>query len=1308
MTDHSSTSIRPPKNWQDFERSARILFKCHLNDPSTKTNGTAGQRQNGVDIYGRQDGIGTSWVGIQCKGKDSSFGKRVTEAELKRELAEAKKFHPSLKRFILITTAKDDVGIDKTARLLTDESARAGSEITVEVWGWDTLEQRINEHPEALKAFHPDSFPYSEEIIKNQDSISRVMEIQHVESMGGMSRLTNQLDAIQRSLDNASGQTGMLDQQIHGEIDNYRDLLREDKPKTALNLLEKLKNRVWLTASDRAKFRILTNIGSCYLQLSQYETASGFLREAKNFQPEDPIALANYALSFLIEDRIEEAIKHAQSALEKDESNASAAAYLIRANAKNESVPEPLSLVPAKTHGQLPVDLACVHFLRLRSDPKWADCARAGARRHPQDDQLKQMAAEAEMDAALMTSGLLAGEQPRDSINYEKLRAAAEDLREIWNKKIQGEEPVSDPGLPCNLAQILRVLGDLNAALQVTQQAQTFIPESADLKKLSAFLYLEKEDVPKALELLLSNEGDIEGMLLAAEIKSHDNPIEALSILSGLEKKTIEEPSIELKIAFLKVECLLDKKNAKASSNFEPAENIARLAIDRYPNRILGKVILASICVKQELFEKAKQALLDAKGLLNDGVPFFERVLLALKFEELRLYGDVVDILTGHVSCNIDSPRLRSLFAALINTHRRSEARELLEKMPESVSHEPFFLQAASTLHIQRGDHRSARKALNTLVEKQPKSLTAHLMRVDLLLRDGAYQEVEGFLAQDSDLLDGTPAECMRLAHLLSRFKDQHRAIHLGYRLHLENPEDPYVQLGYMGLLLDPGTSEKLHLDSTQVEADTAFCIENKEGESNVFIVEDDPSLRITAETLSSSHPTMLAAWGLRCGEVFKGPDGGQWRICWLKHKYLHALHFEMGRFELAFPDQGGFRRIKVTEEDGSTTFEEIKDVLKTRHDEGEHILDEYQKRPLPLDVYAGLLKIDVIDAWHGLLQTGRKFRACAGNTQEREIAYKGIRENIQNGCVVDAITFYVIGVLDVWDAVEGVCGSIGITESSRDVFVARYEKLLSNGDQPYKTAYWNGTHCCYEDITKERIAKALSVSEELLSRIGEKASIIHAESDGCVSEEAGKIRDEIRWSFLDPALAAKGSNRLLLCEDQSYRDFAVREFSLKAAWIQPVLMEAKERGILSSEKYSEKICSLIEFGHCFISLDSAVLMDAAKHSTEQLMVASRALFGKDADLPSHTVVAVAFFAALWLKLGDDLLSKSSTGTILERIFASEWHETLPDISPFDVLAALARQINSKAFEKYVTGWLKGHFLWGAYVMWAEETKSKV
>src|SRR6266481_2130275 len=153
MTDFTSVEIPKPKDWQALERHCRLLFELSLQDPTVQNNGRQGQRQHGVDIFGRRGGGTGPQVGVQCKGKSSDYGGPVTEAELVDEVEKTKKFQPPLDEFILVTTAPEDTKIQQAARLLENKVRAEGRNLSVQVWGWGRVQDEINRFPEAVKAF---------------------------------------------------------------------------------------------------------------------------------------------------------------------------------------------------------------------------------------------------------------------------------------------------------------------------------------------------------------------------------------------------------------------------------------------------------------------------------------------------------------------------------------------------------------------------------------------------------------------------------------------------------------------------------------------------------------------------------------------------------------------------------------------------------------------------------------------------------------------------------------------------------------------------------------------------------------------------------------------------------------------------------------------------------------------------------------------------------------------------------------------------------------------------------------------------
>jgi hypothetical protein len=69
MATAATSHLRPPKDWDEFEDMCADTFQHQWDDRNATRYGRQGQRQNGVDIYGRPPVGGVA--GVQCKGKRS-------------------------------------------------------------------------------------------------------------------------------------------------------------------------------------------------------------------------------------------------------------------------------------------------------------------------------------------------------------------------------------------------------------------------------------------------------------------------------------------------------------------------------------------------------------------------------------------------------------------------------------------------------------------------------------------------------------------------------------------------------------------------------------------------------------------------------------------------------------------------------------------------------------------------------------------------------------------------------------------------------------------------------------------------------------------------------------------------------------------------------------------------------------------------------------------------------------------------------------------------------------------------------------
>jgi hypothetical protein len=141
--------IPAPERWEDFEDLCRDLWALLWEDPGTRRHGRAGQRQAGVDIYGRPR-RGAERHRVQCKLKTQILGSKLTRAEILEAIEQARTFDPPLGGFVIATTAVRDVEVEALVRQVDDEQFAQGS-FTVGVYFWDDILDALQGREDLLR-----------------------------------------------------------------------------------------------------------------------------------------------------------------------------------------------------------------------------------------------------------------------------------------------------------------------------------------------------------------------------------------------------------------------------------------------------------------------------------------------------------------------------------------------------------------------------------------------------------------------------------------------------------------------------------------------------------------------------------------------------------------------------------------------------------------------------------------------------------------------------------------------------------------------------------------------------------------------------------------------------------------------------------------------------------------------------------------------------------------------------------------------------------------------------------------------------
>lgn len=1292
MSAYASTSIPKPKNWQDFESRSCILFQCVLNDPTGITHGRGGQTQDGVDIYGRRGGSGVEWTGVQCKLKGDT--EKLTEDELKREVAKAKKFRPALREYIVVTTAPDDVEIQRIARQITQQHEKDGL-FSVNVWGWQTVEREITQHPPALKAFHPDATPFTDHQIALAESTFALTQENSVKIerlIGLMERsagatVSGDAERVGKATDQLSAATETLEKHIHSEIDGYRDLLRQGQVRTAQKLLESLKGRVWDNASARVRFRIVTNLGAALLEQGEESQAATAFLEALAYDPTDQIAMANAALAYLLRNEPRQAIAAADAALQHDGTNASAAAYRISGFLTDGTVSDPLSLVPENLRDSAEALASAVNFLAHRSDDGWRVLARRAAEKYPDDKLLRRRAAEAVLDRALSSGQFETGRRLDEDITLDEIHKATSVLQALWKETKTSEARRSETALPQNLARALWALDEADAASAIMDQALERSPADPELLELRAALHFGAGEPDAALTLVGDNVGGPNLALMHAQALLKTDPQKARDILHGPSFADAPDNQ-KLAAEILTVETLVHE--GKPEQALKSAERLVR----EYDTSVDPLTELARV---QRLLEQdeADNTLTHAIEKLGPETRFLERFRLASALEEVGRHDDAIATIADYVDKTHDSPALRLLAFATINADRRKAAADLLSSLPPQLASQPPYLKALVAVNVNRKDFPAALDALEQYLIQRPHDLEMRLRWASICLRQNLADRVDVFLRGDVEALFGDPEERMELSHLLAHFGYSERALKLGYGVFIGQSTSPQVHLRYAGLLLNPDRTDAILLDRDFIDNNVAFEIDDGHGGKTWFIVEPDLALRKDETYIAPDHDVALRAKGLKAGDKIVWDEQGhhrQWEITTVKHKYLHALHQSMDKFERHFPTEHGLRQVSI-DDNAEEPFEEVFKDIKNRHDSIQGVFDILGENLIPIHVAAKALGRNIVETRYGLQEAGKPYRVCEGTGPERANAMAAVRDNAGQGCVVDAITLTLVLRLGLMQAVESVCGPIGLTGSTRDVFWSGVQEINAGG-RPSLSIFWKDGHFYRHETTQDDWERARQVREADLAWIDDHATIIAAEGITDAPAELRRINQAIEKNFIDDMLAAQGSGRLLLCQDQAYRSLAAQSLGLRTSWLQPVLMVARDQGFVTQEEYYKAVLALLEFGDQVISIDGKILMAAAREQQEKPQCFERvvgSLGGPKAEMISHIGVAADFLKIVWSEHPWELATSMQTGMVLTTLLSGreDWRSVIA------ILRAMYRQRFGKndALDHYILAWLHGHFL---------------
>ena len=179
-----------------------------------------------------------------------------------------------------------------------------------------------------------------------------------------------------------------------------------------------------------------------------------------------------------------------------------------------------------------------------------------------------------------------------------------------------------------------------------------------------------------------------------------------------------------------------------------------------------------------------------------------------------------------------------------------------------------------------------------------------------------------------------------------------------------------------------------------------------------------------------------------------------------------------------------------------------------------------------------------------------------------------------------------------------------------------------------------------------------------------------------------------------DDVFVASGAGRLLLVDNLFTRQVGGL-IGAHGTSLQPVLMAARARRIVTEVPYTKALTDLIRMGQTFISIDAATLRAARQLDEEagenaagrRFTAALKPLGGRHADPGSHRRIAIEYITEIWSNSPVGLGDRAATSHLLRALLKER---TLDYKAILNTVHAHLRR--KPAFAAYLQAWARWQF----------------
>ena len=905
--------LYPPKDENEFQIFALDFFRERWSDPKANQNGIKGSTQNGVDVFGLpKDEKGYS--GVQCKLKDRQKSVKLvandtlgSKDDIYFEIEKAKTFKPTLKEFIIVTTASRDTKIQAIEREINLKHKKEGL-FGFQIMFWEDFVDAIPDMP----LFRTKWYPYHFGTMSNPSSVSAKQNIknQNTQLLEGSVSGGNQISVQGDNNSIVINQENSDDDRVHhAKVDTAKKFLESNNPVKAIAELESLQKEIWSQCDEIIKFRILANLGVGYGQIGQIDKMAKFFIEALQYNPNDEKALLNAAIGNLLIGEKVEASKEIKEVIDKNPQ--SGRGYSLKIESELDSfkkVEDILALIPKSLHEDFDVAHAISRFAKqnesynLDEAEKWL---RVALKAKPKDDETQAALAEVLLQEVI-DDPMVVFAQHIDEKNKNKLKESIKLFTEAWEQIENSELKKYKTSILINRS-MAKGLTDRKEAMNDIDLAIKVDPENINVVRSKASMLFELGKKEEAVKWLEDNTKALETdhsltFMLAGMLRDTGQKNKAISVLNELIKKPNGETEGHDAKRLL-IQLYLDQKE------YDKAKEVVSQLPDTPKLKILTLLETSRIKFAEGLESESIEDLLEARKISSVDTPKRQKLELANVLYSSKKFTESAELFEDLINEMGDDDITKRFINSLYQDGQYKKALEKINLLKLKIGLNKYIVEVEASIYDDIGDPVKSEKVCSEYLEKSKEDKEIRIRLGVTKLRLGKDEEEILETLKPIQTIDGLSFEyASQLARLYKDIGEGLKSLDLAYEIRRSFHSIPEAHLYYMGIFLAREKENQSYFEKDICEVNTVVKYKNSMGVEDLFIFEDRENADMRLHEVNKENELYQKFSGKKIGDEIEINPISKEKITMsqIQSKYVYAFQEVMSKYNTMFPGAQG------------------------------------------------------------------------------------------------------------------------------------------------------------------------------------------------------------------------------------------------------------------------------------------------------------------------------------------------------------------------------------------------------------------